>query len=76
MDVIESNFLDGINFDYESVIEKDDEKTRRDYKSIVVETNAALKKKNPHSQVFVDQFILLCAESYWSFFFSHFFQPF
>ncbi|KAK3769199.1 hypothetical protein RRG08_005146 [Elysia crispata] len=48
------NYLDGINFDYESVIMEDEATVRNAYTSLVKETNEAFKEEMPYFQVTVD----------------------
>ena len=45
------NYLDGINFDYESVIMEDEATVRNAYTSLVKETNEAFKEEMPYFQV-------------------------
>ncbi|XP_005100833.1 di-N-acetylchitobiase [Aplysia californica] len=51
---ISENFLDGVNFDYENEVLKNETMIRDAYTSTVRETNDALKAVNPNYQVSVD----------------------
>ena len=51
MDTAKQNFLDGINFDYESVIGEVETDVRDAYTALVRETNEAFKKEMPYFQV-------------------------
>lgn len=54
MTISKENFLDGINFDYESAIKEDETAVRDAYTALVKETNEAFKKEMPHFQITVD----------------------
>ncbi|GFO06692.1 Di-n-acetylchitobiase, partial [Plakobranchus ocellatus] len=54
MNLAKLNFLDGLNFDYESAIKKTETDVRDAYTALVKETNQAFKKEMPHFQVTVD----------------------
>ncbi|XP_074660878.1 di-N-acetylchitobiase-like [Tubulanus polymorphus] len=51
---VEENFLDGINFDFEDVIERNDNASRQGYNALVQEAQTTFKKINPYYQVTID----------------------
>lgn len=53
-EIVESNFLDGLNFDYEEAILTNETSLKEGYTALVEETVEAFKKINPHLMISVD----------------------
>ena len=47
LQIVKDNYLDGINFDYESAILQNQTDVREGYTNLVTETTAAFKKYDP-----------------------------